>query len=434
MMPARRLLLLATAWMLLGLAASIWPSLLPFWYGAGALLLLAASADALLARRAPPLRIERQLAGVWAVDHWREAGVVLHNAGARPLQIELFDGYPAAWDMQGLPYAGSVGGGAHLAVGYRLRPRERGDASFDACWLRVTSPLALWQSRSRIGATQAVKVFPDFSRLMRQTLSATDRRVPGVGTLRRRRRGEGTDFRQLREYRQGDSLRAIDWKASARQNKPISREYQEERDQQVVFLLDTSRRMLARDADRSHFDHALDAVLTLGFLVQKQGDAVGLMTFGADSRWLAPRKGRAGLDRLLAGVYDVQPSEAAADYVQAAALLLKKLDKRAFVILITNLRDEDDVAMRDACELLARRHMVLCASLRELALDQACAAPVAGLAGALRQSAAALYLRQRQDALRRLGLRGGQLIDVAPAQLSHTLTNRYLDIKESGQL
>ena len=434
MMPARRLLLAVAAWMLLGLAASIWPPLLPLWYGAGALLLLAACADALLARRAPPPWVERRLAGVWSVDHWHEAGVVLHNAGPRPLRVELFDGYPPAWEMEGLPYTGSVDAGAHIAVSYRLRPRERGDAIFDACWLRVTSPLALWQRRCRVGTAQTVKVFPDFSRLMRQTLSATDRRVPSVGALRRRQRGEGTDFRQLREYRQGDSLRSIDWKASARQNKPISREYQEERDQQVVFLLDTGRRMLARDADRSHFDHALDAVLTLGFLVQKQGDAIGLMTFGADQRWLAPHKGRGGLDRLLAGVYDAQPSEAASDYVQAATLLLQKLDKRAFVVVITNLRDEDDRTMRDACRLLGRRHMVLCASLRELALDQACAAPVAGFAGALRQTAAALYLQQRQEALRRLGLDGGQLIDVAPAQLSRALTKRYLDIKESGRL
>jgi uncharacterized protein (DUF58 family) len=311
----------------------------------------------------------------------------------------------------------------------------------------------LWQRTRRLGPQQAVKVFPDYSRLLGQTLQATDRRAPAAGAIRKRRRGEGTDFRQLREYRQGDSLRSIDWKATARQRKPIAREYQEERDQQVVFLLDCGRRMLASEQGAggqdaggqsggeqgSHFDHALQAVLTLGFVAQKQGDAVGLMTFGGaaggtDGRWLAPAKGRAGFDRLLAGVYDVQPDETAPDYTLAAGALMNKLSKRAFVVLITNLRDEDDQAMRSACELLGTRHMVLCASLREQALDRAAAAPVAGFQDALRQPAAMLYLQQRRDAIRRLGLRANALVDVAPGQLSAALIGRYLDIKESGQL
>jgi uncharacterized protein (DUF58 family) len=197
--------------------------------------------------------------------------------------------------------------------------------------------------------------------------------------------------------------------------------------------------MAAEDDGGTHFDHALQAVLTLGFVAQKQGDAVGLMSFGhdaldGDARWLSPHKGRAGFDRLLAGIYDLHPSEQAPDYLQAAGALMRKLSKRAFVVLITNLRDEDDLAMRGAVELLGTRHMVLCASLREQALDTAVAAEVADFAQALRQSAAVHYLQQRREAIVRLGLRASSLVDVAPARLPGALLNRYLDIKESGQL
>jgi uncharacterized protein (DUF58 family) len=413
------------------------------WWLAGAALLAAALADAWQALRAPPLRLERQLPGVLPVELWQGVTLTMHNLGTRPLRLELFDDYPAAWAMEGMPHACSVDGGAFVSVAYRVKPDRRGNAGFGQPHVRIATPWGLWQRTRRIGPQQEVKVFPDYSRLLGQTLQATDRRAPATGAIRKRRRGEGTDFRQLREYRQGDSLRSIDWKATARQRKPIAREYQEERDQQVVFLLDCGRRMLAREQDGSeqgsHFDHALQAVLTLGFVAQKQGDAVGLMCFGgggsgADGRWLAPAKGRAGFDRLLAGVYDVQPDETAPDYTQAAGALMKKLSKRAFVVLITNLRDEDDLAMRNACELLGTRHMVLCASLREQALDRAAAAPVAGFQDALRQPAAMLYLQQRREAIRRLGLRANALVDVAPGQLSAALIGRYLDIKESGQL
>jgi uncharacterized protein (DUF58 family) len=437
MTPSRRLLYAVAAWTLLGFAAGPLPALAMLWSGAGLGVLGLACIDAWMVRKAPALRVERQAAGVWPVEVWNNATLAVYNDSRRELAVELFDDYPTAWRMEGLPHATRIAPGAFAAVTYRLCPDRRGNALFGVPHLRVVSPMGLWKRVHRIGPTQEVKVFPDFSRLLGHTLTATDRRVRSSGIIRKRLRGEGTDFRQLREYRQGDSQRAIDWKATARQQKPISREYQEERDQQVIFLLDCGRRMLAKDDGASHFDHALNAVLTLAFLAQKQGDAVGLMSFGgsaADTRWLAPAKGRTGLDRLLAGIYDLQPSEAAPDFANAAAALANRLHKRAFVVLITNLRDEDNEAMRTACELLSARHLVMCASLRETSLDAAIAAPVERFADALRNSAAALYLEQRQDAIRRLGIRADQFIDVLPQRLSTALVNRYLDVKESGRL
>ena len=432
--PTRALLLGSGGLAVLGAAASYWPVLVPVWQGA----LLAAAAgagfDAWLSRKVPQLRIERELAGVWPVGVWNKVTLRLHNEDGRALALDLHDDYPTTWGMEGMGHSSRIAPGAFAAVTYRLCPDQRGPVTFGATHVRVASPLRLWTRSHRIGPESAIKVFPDFSQLLGHTLTATDRRAPSAGAIRKRRRGEGTDFRQLREYRQGDSLRSIDWKATARRNKPITREYQEERDQQVVFLLDTGRRMLARDDVTTHFDHALNAVLTLGFLAQKQGDAVGLMTFGGDTRWLAPLKGRTGLDRLLAGVYDLHPTENAPDYTLAASALLSRLSKRAFVVIITNVRDEDDTALRSACELMSTKHLVVCASLREKIMDRARATGVKTFRDALRYSATVHYLQQRRDAIKRLGIRADRLIDITPEQLSLTLVNRYLDIKESGQL
>ena len=434
MTPAPRLLYAVAAWTLLGFAASLLPDLFAVWAGAGIALLLLGGADAWAARKAPALRVERQLAGVWPVGVWNTVTVTLHNESKRRLHVELFDDYPTAWRMEGLPHATGIAPGTFAAIGYQLCPDRRGNTAFGAGYVRIASPMGLWRRVHRLGHDNIVKVFPDFSKLLGRALAATDRRLRTTGVIRKRLRGEGTDFRQLRGYRRGDSQRSIDWKATARQQKPISREYQEERDQQVVFLLDCGRRMLTKDNGTSHFDHALNAVLTLGFLAQKQGDAVGLMSFGGEARWISPCKGRVGLDRLLTGIYDLQPTETAPDYTEATSALLNKLSKRAFVVLITNLRDEDDQAMRAACDLLSTRHLVMCASLREQSLDATIAAPVERFADALRSSAAAHYLQQRQDAIKRLGIRADQFIDIAPQKLSAALVNRYLDIKESGRL
>ncbi|WP_146204506.1 DUF58 domain-containing protein [Massilia glaciei] len=432
--PSRGMLACAAGLGALGALAHWWPALEQVWSGALLALVAAALADGWHGRRAPAVRVERELAGVWPVDAWNQVTLTLHNEGARALALELFDDYPSGWQMEGLSHATRIGPGAFAAVRYRLCPDRRGEAGFGPAHLRVRSTLGLWRCLHRLGPSSAVKVFPDYSKLLGQTLSAAERLTNAAGSIRVRRRGEGTDFRQLREYRMGDNLRSIDWKATARYQKPITREYQEQRDQQVVFLLDTGRRMLAEDGATTHFDHALDAVMTLGFLAQKQGDAVGLMTFGGAPRWLAPLKGRSGLDRLLAGVYDLQPVEAAPDYTRAAADLLNRLGKRAFVVLITNLREEDDGALRAACELMSTKHLVMCASLREKSLDQIVATPVLDFAGALRLGATSHYLQQRRATIRRIGIRADRLIDIAPEQLSMALVRRYREIKDSGAL
>ncbi len=444
MIPSRLLLWLTGGLLLLGFAAGWWPeSVLPtLWYSLAGSLGLVALFDAWYWRKPPALQIERRIPSVWPVAKSQSVHLTLHNEDSRTLHLQVIDAYPNNWETEKLPeelpeelpHASSIAPGNYVSFPYRLRPPRRGNARFEALYVRVASRFRLWQHLHRIGPEQDVKVFPDFSQLLGHTLNATDRRAPTAGSIRKRRRGEGTEFRQLREYRRGDSMRSIDWKATARQQKPIAREYQEERDQQVVFLLDTGRRMLAQDDTGNHFDHALNAVLTLGFLAQKQGDAVGLMSFGSTTRWLSPFKGRAGLDRLLAGVYDLNPAEVAPDYILAASQLLTRLSKRAFVVIITNVHDEDDKALRTACELLSTRHLVMCASLREKALDQALAEPVQDFNQALRVAASAHYLQQRQDGIKRLGIRASHLIDINPAQLSLTLVNRYWDIKESGQL
>lgn len=434
MTPSRAFIYLVLVWSALGLLASFYPSLNLLWYGSGVCLLLAALLDALLAFRQPALRLERQANGIWPVDVENRVTLILHNEDDRDLYAECFDHYPKGWRMQGLPHSATIEAGHYLQFDYLLTPHQRGDAAFAGTELRLASSLRLWWRTVRIDTAQTVKVFPDFSRLLGHTLTATDRRAPTEGLIRKRRRGEGTDFRQLREYRYGDSQRTIDWKATAREQKLISREYQEERDQQVVFLLDTGRRMLAHDEGGSHFDHALNAVLTLSFIAQKQGDAIGLMSFGGYQRWLTPQKGRVGLDRILTGVYDLQATELAPDYTLAASALLSKLQKRAFVVLITNLRDEDDSAIRKACAMLSSKHLVLCASMREKVLDDALASEVRQFGDALRYSGTAHYLHERQEAIKRLGLSAAQLIDVTPQALSLSLVNRYLDIKESGQL
>jgi uncharacterized protein (DUF58 family) len=319
MLPHRPLLLLAGAWLLLGLACTVVPDLAVAWQIVGGLALGVALLDAGLARsRRGRVRVERLLPHTLAVGKDLHVQLRFHPAvDARSIVSGwAADRHPAEFHALGLPLAFRVEPGRWMQTEYTLAVTERGQFGFSGVDLRLVSPLGLWLVQEHLPLADSVRVYPDFAKVVQYTLLATDNRLSQMGILRRRRRGEGLEFHQLRDYRKEDPLRNIDWKASARARHLIAREYQDERDQQIVFLLDCSQRMAARDGDLSHFDHSLNALLLLAWVALRQGDAVGLCSFAHDSpRFLPPKKSVSVVTGLLNGVYDLQPSNRSPDYL-----------------------------------------------------------------------------------------------------------------------
>jgi uncharacterized protein (DUF58 family) len=283
-----------------------------------------------------------------------------------------------------------------------VRPVRRGDFRFGDVELRLASPLGLWEATRYVGAASPVRVYPNFRALARYTLLATDNRLSQIGILQARRRGEGLEFHQLREYRQGDSVRSIDWKATSRTARLITREYQDERDQRILLLIDCGRRMGAKDDELSHFDHVLNAALLLAHVGLRQGDAVGVLAMSGEPRYLAPRKSVAAIQTILNRVYDLEPTPLTSDYQSAAQEVMRRLSRRSLVVLLTNLRDEDDDAILPALKLLGTRHP---RRAREPARGNPVARafhPYRQLDRALTHAATAEYLRARERAFQRL--------------------------------
>ena len=440
MRPGKRLLLAAGLWLALGALAALAPGLWAenLWRAVGLIAAILAVADGLLVRVPPGIELARETAGSLPIGVPGEVRIKLVNRGARALAIEVYDHHPAAGIASGLPVALSLAPGRSAQFAYLFTPLRRGDRTFSGCDLRIASPLGLWERKITWPLVSTVRVYPNFAALTRYALLATDNHLSQIGILQRRRRGEGLDFHQLREYREGDAQRQIDWNATSRMRKLISREYRDERDQQIVFLIDCGRRMSASDTDATHlthFDHVLNAALLLGYVSLRQGDAVGYMTFGTETpRFLAPRKSGTTVTLLLGGLYDIQPGLMMPDYYQAAIDASRLLRRRTLVVILSNLRDEDDDVLAPALALLRRRHLVLFASLREPSLDEALATPVTSLDSALTYAAAQDYLHQRALAIKRIEHGGTMVLDVPPSRLPIALVNRYLDIKRTGRL
>ena len=434
MSPSQRALLAAWLWLALGAAAAFAPVLVSVWAGVGGVLALLLAVDAWAVWQAGPFTLERTVAGSLAVGTWSRVKLALRNQGSRACSVDVYDHAPAGFQTRELPRSLRVAENERAEFGYGIYPSERGELEFDRPELVVYSPLGLWRFRRRVGDRERVRVYPNFREVVRYSLLATTHHTSQLGIRRRPRRGEGLDFHQLREYRAGDSLRQIDWKVTARLRKTISREYQDERDQQIVFLIDCGRKMHSRDDELSHFDHALDAILLLAYVGLRQGDAVGLLTFSGDRRWLAPRKGAGHLHPFLNSIYGLQTSNQASDYVRAAQDLLVRVRKRALIVLVSNLRDEDHEELVLAVRLLAKTHLVLLASMKERVLASALEADVRDLASAVRTAATHQYLQHRRRAHEELRRSGVLALDAEPQQLAVALVNGYLDIKSGGLL
>jgi uncharacterized protein (DUF58 family) len=435
--PAPALLVLIACWGVLGVAASTGVLAAPWWRYTGAVLLLLAGIDALRRLRQPAPTVKRTIPDTWPIGIERPVTLELHASSGQ--RVDVFDLHPVGWAATGLPRRLRLKRGEASRFDYRLRAHERGDFIFDGVHLRLYSPWRLWTQLRVAGEPQAVRVFPNFAPLAKFAMFSAEQASRLVGAHVKRRRGEGTDFHQMREYRVGDSLRQIDWKATARSRKLISREYQDERNQQLVLLLDTGRRLLARDdhADgkgMAHFDHVLDAALVVSYLALRQGDAVGMLAAGGATTWVPPRRGAGAIEGLLRGSYALQPSPVATDFLAAATELSVRQRRRALVMLVTNLRDEDMDDVLAAVTLLKKRHLVCIASLREVALDAALATEVEDLPDAIRAGATARYLQQRNAAHEALRNHGVMVLDVTCGQLPAALVERYLAVKRDGLL
>ncbi|HHH38847.1 MAG TPA: DUF58 domain-containing protein [Sedimenticola sp.] len=434
MTPARRLLVVVGAVTLCAAPLPLYPLLLPFWNGLAGIVAGVVLLDLLLCGQGRQVTLRRVIPGSIPAGRWSTVDLTLENRGRRPLGLQLHDHHPPWFDVQSLPLTLRLPAGRTLRCSYRVRPSRRGNGQFPGADLLVRSPLGLWVRRRFLQLPCEVRVFPDYRQAGHRRLMAGELRLSRRGVHRHRRRGEGSDFQQLREYRTGDSMRRVDWKASSRYRRLISREYQEERDQQLLFLLDCGRRMRHREAGRAHLDQVLEAMLLLTRVAARQGDAVGLLTFGGERRWLPPGKGMDLVRRFLLRSYDIESTTEAADYLQAARELMHLQRRRALVVLLTNTRDEDYADLIPAVRLLQRRHLVLVANLRESLLDDTIVRPVRDLEGALMFQAVNGYLGSRHRSLEALRHQGALALDLLAPQLPEALVGNYLSIKASGAL
>lgn len=434
MIPSRAFVIIALGPVLLSIATLVDETLLrPMLLVDGVVLILAAL-DAFLARKRL-VTVERRAPRVMSINKPNGVVLELRSFAKRKLVVwvtnDLFDSAQA----EELPLRVELPGRGRASAKYRIVPTRRGAYALGNHTVRYSSPLGLWIRELVIPAETPIRVYPDIQQVRAYELSAKrDFAVSGVRATRKR--GGESEFERLREYRRGDEFRSIDWKATARNSKLISREYQMERNQNVLFLLDAGRLMTAETNGLSLFDHAINATLMLSHVAARGGDHVGLVAFSDTVKSHAPCLGGPQTTaRIVQAAYHLHPELTETNFNAAVEHVGTRVKKRTLVVVFTQIMDE--VAAKELLRLLRGllpKHLPLFIPLRDVELEtlaQGGGAQVgeSDQARPYIRAAAAELISFHDRLLRDLKKHGALVIDTSPTDLTPALINRYLEIK-----
>ncbi|HEV2643423.1 MAG TPA: DUF58 domain-containing protein, partial [Candidatus Elarobacter sp.] len=281
-----------------------------------------------------------------------------------------------------------------------------------------------------------ISVVPSIAGAGRYRMMATYRaRVIGQRVMRRR--GAGTAFANLRDYARGDDPRRIDWKATARRHRLISREFTVEQGQTVIIAVDAGRMMTQLAGDRPRFEYALASALTLADVALATGDRVGLLVFDSEMRrYIAPAHEPRTLGAIRDALIGVAPTLAEPDYAAAFRTLTERNRRRSLIVLLTDVVDiRSSRAVIALTARSAERHLPLVVALRNEQLA-AVAHPAANASDARTYESAAAeeLLSARQEALEAMRQAGVAVLDTSPSTMTAALIDRYLEIKERAAL
>jgi uncharacterized protein (DUF58 family) len=317
-----------------------------------------------------------------------------------------------------------------------LDPRRRGTGTGGRLSIRVLGPWGLVWRQGAIDLPWRATVYPSLrsAALRAMPLQVMRRREAGLRNLRRP--GTGRLFEGLREWVPGDDTRIIDWKATARRGKPIARQYEDERRQPLLLVIDAGRLLTAEVEGVPRLESVIAAALQLAHAAMEHDDDVGLMVF-ADviQRYVPPTRGRRGLRAVLEGLAAAEGRLAESDYPGAFRLLASRSRKRALTVLFTDVIDRtaSDALVAHAATLRPR-HLPLAVTLRNPALEELASARPRTVEAAFQRAAAEELLGAREAALAEMRGRGIMVLDVLPAAASAAVVERYHQLKRRGLL
>jgi uncharacterized protein (DUF58 family) len=319
--------------------------------------------------------------------------------------------------------------------GIALTPSRRGSGQIETLWLRWTGPLGLGARLHKQALATEMRVWPNIGAVRSPALQ-TFLRDAQVGLIARRIRGEGTQFEALSEYQPGMDRRRIDWKSSARHTHLYAKEFETERNNQIVFAFDCGQAMCEPLTGMPRIDRAVSAALLTSYVALKSGDRVALYGFAARPQVLTPFvSDTRHFARLQSEAARIDYHAQEPNFTLALATLATKLQRRSLIVVFSDFTDPTSAElMIESIGRLVAHHLVLFVTLADEELESVSTADPADMQALAMAVTADSLLRQRALVIRRLMQLGVDVIEAPHDKIGTRLIDAYMAVKRKGMI
>lgn len=358
------------------------------------------------------------------------------NLCRRQVRILLAEDAPPAIDISPAQCMVILGPGDGKKLEYRLVAHKRGRYELSNICVRVLPVMGLLYRQFEVKIPDELSVFPDLMNLRRYELLARRGLNYEQGLARLKRIGQGSEFESLRHYVSGDEMSRIEWKATAKRAKLIVKNYEPEKQQNIIIAIDVGRATAGEFGGLSRVDYLVNATLMLAYVALRQNDWFSMIAFSDKiESYLPPVNGLKNIDRVARSLFELQPCLVESDYGAACRFLGLKNRKRSLLCMMT------DVVDRDASNVIiaymarfARYHLPLAITLSNPEVRHVAEEPLSKCNDLYSKAVALDVLAAREEALLLMRRKGIAVLDVPPNRLTPELINRYTMIKSMHRL
>jgi uncharacterized protein (DUF58 family) len=308
---------------------------------------------------------------------------------------------------------------------------KRGEYSFGAVNVLLSSPLKLFSRRFRFSADKLVPVYPSYIQMRKYELMAISHRLTDTGIKKIRRIGQNQEFELIKEYVAGDDFRTVNWKATARKSRLMINQYQDERSQQVYSLIDKGRVMQMPFNGMTLLDYAINATLVISNIAIKKSDKAGLITFQDRIGSMLPA---ARLNNQMAAIQEILYNQKTAfletDFSVLYSRIRRSISQRSLLLLFTNFESIHSLHRQlPYLNNLARTHLLVVIFFENTELKEAIEEPAENLKEIYYKAIAERFSYEKKLIVKELQKHGIQSILTAPEKLTINTINKYLELK-----
>lgn len=437
MIPTRRLIVLGSMSLLLVLVGRGAPwSVALAWFLLGLTGVAGIFDTVFAARQSKNLEFRRRPTVQLYVDQWQPVEWTIENRDLGPALVQLRDQTPESGTADPDRLEALLPARSRKTVVYRLRVSQRGFLTFGNAICRIRGPLGLTWRQFHVAAAQPIRSMPHLANWRAAQLVARKALMRQAGSHRYRWRGAGTLFESLRDYSPEDDIRWLDWKATARTQRPITRNYEVERHQTVMLLVDSSRMMTTYCGLRTKFDAVLEAAVLLTRAALDQGDALGLVLFSDKvDAYVAPRRDRMQNTVVMETLFARYPRLVEADFETVLTVVSQRIRRRSLLILFTDLTVlEAAQRMLAYVQMISRRHLCLVVTIADESVQQQELIVPRTADDLYRVGVASQLMLERAELLERLRRSGAEIVDSPADQVAPRTIERYLQLKRKMRI